>query len=65
MLGCLVGWLVLGALPGIIFTQFYYGSQAYMHPEIVGMLARPAMMIGGFLGAIAAVGICFSYPLKD
>jgi hypothetical protein len=54
-IGALIGWVLLAALPGIVATEIWYGSEALRHPEIVSALGRPAMVIGGLIAVIVAV----------
>lgn len=54
-IGCYFGWILLAALPGIVLTELLYGRESFQHPEIIMWLGRPAMIIGGIAGILAAI----------
>jgi hypothetical protein len=50
-IGCLFGFMLLFLIPLIIYDTLVYGGQAYAHPDALDWLQRPAMLIGGLVGA--------------
>lgn len=62
MFGSLVGMLLFAMLPGILASQFWYGSEAFRHPDLIGVMMRPAMFLGG---ALAVFGIVHFLRTQD
>ncbi len=54
--GFLIGMVFFGMLPGIIFTEIWYGAESFKHPEVIGYLMRPAGIVGSLI-AMSAVAL--------